>query len=178
MTDGNRSSAGEGSADRGGPGSGLGLRNRDIAHLGGDFDFGDDEIQIYAGVFLRRVRLAVSTHPLVLSGGVTLHVVKVFFVDGDGAMVFATPREPYTWPHQRNVGMDRLAGTTFTTWAFVSGGNLYLDKGGRRWIERNTPMRRPGAMHELDGALLFLAGDASTYVTGQVLAVDGGFTAR
>ena len=49
---------------------------------------------------------------------------------------------------------------------------------GRRWIERNTPMRRPGAMHELDGALLFLAGDASTYVTGQVLAVDGGFTAR
>ena len=55
---------------------------------------------------------------------------------------------------------------------------MFEDEGGRRWVERNTPMRRPGAAHELDGALLFLAGAASTYVTGQVLAVDGGFTAR
>ncbi len=52
------------------------------------------------------------------------------------------------------------------------------DDRGRAWIERNTPMRRPGAAHELDGALLFLAGPASTYVTGQTLAVDGGWTAR
>lgn len=49
---------------------------------------------------------------------------------------------------------------------------------GRQWIERNTPMRRVGAPHELDGVLLFLASDASTYVTGQTIAVDGGWTAR
>jgi NAD(P)-dependent dehydrogenase (short-subunit alcohol dehydrogenase family) len=39
-------------------------------------------------------------------------------------------------------------------------------------------MGRPGEAPELDGALLFLAGDASTYVTGVTIPVDGGWTAR
>jgi NAD(P)-dependent dehydrogenase (short-subunit alcohol dehydrogenase family) len=55
---------------------------------------------------------------------------------------------------------------------------MFEDEGMTGWINRNTPMRRGGREHELDGAGLFLASDASTYVTGTTVAVDGGWTAR
>jgi NAD(P)-dependent dehydrogenase (short-subunit alcohol dehydrogenase family) len=42
-------------------------------------------------------------------------------------------------------------------------------------MTRNCPMGRYGDTHELDGVLLFLASDASSYCTGQVIAVDGGW---
>jgi len=56
--------------------------------------------------------------------------------------------------------------------------DLFGDERSARWVERNTLLRRGGDGHELDGALLFLASDASSYCTGQILTVDGGWTAR
>ena len=41
-----------------------------------------------------------------------------------------------------------------------------------------TCIGRNGEMADIEGPLLFLASEASTYVTGQVLFVDGGYTAR
>lgn len=44
-------------------------------------------------------------------------------------------------------------------------------------IVDNTPMGRFGDPSELGGAVVYLASEASAFVTGSVLAVDGGFTA-
>jgi NAD(P)-dependent dehydrogenase (short-subunit alcohol dehydrogenase family) len=41
-----------------------------------------------------------------------------------------------------------------------------------------TPMKRRGQIGELQGLLLFLASDASTYTTGQIFVSDGGWTAH
>ena len=47
---------------------------------------------------------------------------------------------------------------------------------GREFLMR-TPMRRFGNVEELAGAAVFLASDAASFVTGEVLVVDGGFLA-
>ncbi len=45
------------------------------------------------------------------------------------------------------------------------------------WVEKRTPMGRWGDPAELGGAAVFLCSDASTFVNGHILYVDGGFTA-
>ena len=52
------------------------------------------------------------------------------------------------------------------------------DEGSLRFIASMSPMPRMGEAHELDAALLFLAGSGSTFMTGQSVIVDGGWTAR
>ena len=47
-----------------------------------------------------------------------------------------------------------------------------------KWILQNTLIQRHGEPKDFDGALLFLASDASAYVTGQTIFVDGGWSAH
>lgn len=106
---------------------------------------------------------------LVASG----QIPQASYVASKGGLVNLTRELAVQWA-RRGVRVNALAPGWFHTEMTEE---MFADEGGRRWIRRKTPMGRPGELHELDGALLFLASDASAYVTGQVLAVDGGWTA-
>jgi NAD(P)-dependent dehydrogenase (short-subunit alcohol dehydrogenase family) len=53
---------------------------------------------------------------------------------------------------------------------------LYENAEWVEYLKDRIPLKRPGQPNDLDGAVVFLASDASAYVTGQTLLVDGGIS--
>jgi gluconate 5-dehydrogenase len=53
---------------------------------------------------------------------------------------------------------------------------LYEDKEWVEYLVDRIPVKRAGRPHDLDGAVVFLASEASRYITGQTLLVDGGIS--
>jgi NAD(P)-dependent dehydrogenase (short-subunit alcohol dehydrogenase family) len=53
---------------------------------------------------------------------------------------------------------------------------MYQDQAWVDYLVDRIPLKRPGAMEDLEGAVIFLASDASAYITGQILLVDGGIS--
>ncbi|MCX5639167.1 MAG: glucose 1-dehydrogenase [Planctomycetota bacterium] len=53
---------------------------------------------------------------------------------------------------------------------------LYENKEWVNYITSRIPLNRVGRPHDLDGTVVFLASDASEYITGQMILIDGGFT--
>ena len=89
-----------------------------------------------------------------------------------GALVSLTRQLAAQWG-QRGVRVNALAPGYFPT---ELTGHL-ADAGFARSICEHTLLARTPALEEIDGPLLFLATAASSYMTGQVLVIDGGWTA-
>jgi NAD(P)-dependent dehydrogenase (short-subunit alcohol dehydrogenase family) len=53
---------------------------------------------------------------------------------------------------------------------------LYQNEEWVKYLSDRIPLKRPGRPDDLDGAVVFLASEASRYVTGQTLLVDGGIS--
>ena len=101
-------------------------------------------------------------------------VAQASYCASKGGVVNLTRELGAQWA-RRGVRVNALAPGFFPR---EMGSEMIEDERSARFLRRNTPIGRPGLPHELDGALLFLASDASSYMTGQTLVVDGGWTAR
>lgn len=53
---------------------------------------------------------------------------------------------------------------------------LYENEAWVDYLRDRIPLKRPGQPNDLDGAVVFLASDASAYITGQTMLVDGGIS--
>ncbi|MGO9873628.1 MAG: SDR family NAD(P)-dependent oxidoreductase [Acidimicrobiia bacterium] len=90
-----------------------------------------------------------------------------------GGLINLTRELAAQWA-RKGVRVNTLAPGWFRT--EMTDGLMFGDEHAERWMRQRTPMGRGGNEDELDGALLLLASDASTFMTGQVLCVDGGWT--
>jgi gluconate 5-dehydrogenase len=74
-------------------------------------------------------------------------------------------------PH--DITVNAVAPGTFAT---EVNAHLTADPNWTEWLGTRTSLGRWGRPEEIAGAVVFLAGDTASLVTGQTLAVDGGLT--
>jgi NAD(P)-dependent dehydrogenase (short-subunit alcohol dehydrogenase family) len=119
------------------------------------------------------------------TGGTIVNVASIWGIVGvgqipeagyaasKGGLVNMTRELAAQWA-RRGVRVNCLAPGWFRS--EMTEGLMFGDENAERWMRQRTPMGRGGEEHELDGALLFLASNASSFLTGQVVCVDGGWT--
>lgn len=142
-----------------------------------------------------------AQHMRLMGGGSIIHIGSIYTAAGSYPDLFAGLKTPV--PPAYHAAKGGLAQLTRHQAVFWAGDNIRVnclspgafpppaehrrerhtqtsaaaDTEFTRRLESHIPLGRVGQAWELKGALLFLASDASTYVTGQNLFVDGGWTA-
>ena len=101
-------------------------------------------------------------------------IKQAHYCASKGAVVNLTRELALQWA-RKGVRVNALCPGWFPT-EMTDG--MDTDDASRRFIATNSPIPRMGELDELDGALLLLASPAGTFLTGQSIIVDGGWTAR
>jgi NAD(P)-dependent dehydrogenase (short-subunit alcohol dehydrogenase family) len=159
--------------------------SRVLAAVDDDIDDFRDELEINLIAPYELARTAARWMLANSSGGSIINVGSVLGNGGGGRLkvpgyaaakggLHNLTRELASQWARKSIRVNAIAPGWFET---EMNSDMFGTDGGMSYIVDNTPMGRPGVEGELDGALMFLASDASTYVTGQVLFVDGGWTA-
>jgi NAD(P)-dependent dehydrogenase (short-subunit alcohol dehydrogenase family) len=99
-------------------------------------------------------------------------IPQASYTASKGGLVNLTRELAAQWA-RRGVRVNGLAPAWF---ASEMTGEMFDDPNAVRWMRQRTPMGRVGEPEELVGPLTFLLSDASSYITGQTLPVDGGWT--
>lgn len=118
------------------------------------------------------------------SGGAIVNVSSVLGLSGSdipqvaysaskAGMLGMTRDLAMQWSARRGIRVNALAPSFFSSELTDP---LLADEVGLQKVLSRTPLGRIGEPHELSGALLLLASDAGSYITGVTLPVDGGWT--
>jgi dehydrogenase/reductase SDR family protein 4 len=103
--------------------------------------------------------------------GITPDILPVYSISKAG-VIMATKVMAQQWA-QYNIRVNAIApGLTKTRFSEA----LWKNDDILKMAMSRTPMARPADPEEMAGAIIYLASDASSYVTGQVIAIDGGVT--
>ncbi|MEP1590859.1 SDR family oxidoreductase [Sulfitobacter sp.] len=145
----------------------------------------DDNIDLLLGTNLRAVmRLTRDLIPLMTQpGGAIVNVSSVFGTLGrQGSFAYAAAKgglSQVTRQAAADLGPAGIRVNAVAPGMIPTGMTqeiLASSAEYRRTMIGGTPLGRPGNAHEVAAAILFLASDAAGFVTGQELAVDGGWS--
>jgi gluconate 5-dehydrogenase len=147
----------------------------------------DEDWELIVGVNLRAAYLLCqAAHPLMRAagGGSIINIGSLTSTIGLGGIsIYGITK----------AGLAQLSRTLAIEWArdgirvnclapgFIltplTEASLWGDPHKRRWLSERIPAGRPGVPDDLVGAALLLSSPAGSYITGQLLTVDGGFLA-
>ena len=145
----------------------------------------EDDFDTIVAVNLRSILfLSQAAQPIMCAegGGKIINIGSITSFDGlgdvsvygatKGAVIQLTRTMAIEWA-QDNIQVNCIApGFMMTP---LTEGPVWGDEGRRQWLLERIPARRPGMPEELAGAVLLLASQASSYMTGHTVVVDGGY---